>query len=127
MKRFVVALILVALPFLAFAASDKYSNVGSGTKAVVAPGTAIALSSVSIPCGGVFISSYYEVSHDSTPPYVGGSGVLGGGFGTKALTATCRGLKVMSRDVIFIPVTNVNAVYVDSAYTADGVNFIYLY
>lgn len=126
MRKFLVLGILCILPSLVLASSpDRYSNIKSGNSQVTTPGTAVQLSTTSIPCKELYITSYHKVSHDTGCVYIGGSDVsAGGAYGDKA---TKKGIAVMSDDALYLPAANLNVVYVDSQHTADGVSFVYLY
>lgn len=94
------------------------SNIGDGTKTVTTAGTAVPLSSTSVPCKVVYITAR---STNTGRIMVGGSTVVA------AISTSSRGLPLSANDTTPpIIVDDLNKVYIDSTVSGEGVMFMYL-
>ncbi len=87
------------------------STVDSGNKNVTAAGTAVPLSSTSIPCQAVDVSAKRT---NAGIIYVGGSGV-----------SSSNGRWLYPGDAVSLNIRDVNATYIDAAVSGEGVTFLY--
>lgn len=92
-----------------------YSNIGDGIQKVAAAGTAEQLSSSSIPCRKVLIQACPE---NTDVVVVGASTVV-------AALATRRGISLVPGGQVYLSVTDVNKLYVDSLVSGEGVSYVY--
>jgi hypothetical protein len=96
-------------------ASGSHSEVGEGTTTVTAAGTAVPLSSTSVPCKRVWVGA-----HESN------SGVIAvGGAGVVAALATREGTPLYPTQGDWFNVSNLNLLSVDSTQNGDKVNYFY--
>lgn len=87
-----------------------YGKIVSGTTTVITSGTAVRITSTSTPCGGVWVSG--DVGNSSVI-YVGDSSVSG-------VSGSCQGIACEpAGNSIFIPVNNLNLLYVDAGVNGD--------
>lgn len=87
-----------------------YGKIVSGTTTVITSGTAVRITSTSTPCGGVWVSG--DVGNSGVI-YVGDSSVSG-------VSGSCQGIACEpAGNSIFIPVNNLNLLYVDAGANGD--------
>ena len=94
-----------------------YGKIVSGKTTVTTSGTAVRITATSTPCGGVWISG--DVGNSGVV-YVGDSAVDG-------VSGQCRGISVEpAGNAIFIPVNNLDLLYVDAGANGDVVAWAYV-
>lgn len=87
------------------------TSIGSGTRVVTTAGTRVQLSALSVPCKRVHIRTK---SDNTNYIYVGGSSV-----------SSTSGVYLNTTDSFTLNISNLNAVYIDSAVNGEGVMFTY--
>lgn len=133
-KVLVVCLICLFICSMAYAtAENKMRVVGTGNANVTTPGTAVQLSSVSVPVNEIILVGVFRhadgtmaVSHDVDKGlFIGDSLVNAGGVEHALTLANRKGILITSVDNIAIPGGDLNKIYVDSVNSHDGVSFMY--
>jgi len=91
-----------------------YGKIVSGATTVTTSGTAVRITATSTPCGGVWISGD-----------VGNSGIVYvGDINVSGVSGSCQGIACEpAGNSIFVPVNNLNLLYVDSSESGDKVSW----
>lgn len=92
-----------------------FRTVGDGVKSVTTAGTAVQLSSTSIPCRMVQIQARVANTGNIA---VGSSSVL-------ATAGAERGIILVPGAWVALRVTDVNKIYLDAAVSGEGVSYLY--
>ena len=92
-----------------------YTTIGDGLKNVTSAGTALAVSSSSIPCRVVRIKAFPE---NTNTVVVGASTVV-------ATLATRRGLSLSPGEEVEFRIDDVSKLYIDSVVSGEGVSYVY--
>lgn len=98
--------------------SDKnysYRTIGDGVKSVTTAGTAVQLSSTSVPCRMVEIQARVANTGNIA---VGSSSVV-------AAAGSERGIILVPGASVSLRVTDLNKLYLDAAVSGEGVSFLY--
>lgn len=91
------------------------NELGDGRKAVTTAGTRVPLSASAVPCCWIILTA---LSGNTGTVVVGSSTVV-------ASLATRRGMPLDASDSVNLSVTDLNAIYLDSAVDGEGVTFVY--
>jgi hypothetical protein len=136
MRKLLLVVLALFVATSAFASSPvvRFGQIGTGIATVTTPGTAVQLSSTSVPCSVVYMTAVYRadsvgimlVSHDNASMWVGASNVSAGGADTTITATNRRGHLLTSHDVMELPVADLNMVYIDSLHSQDSVSYTYL-
>lgn len=113
--------------FLVSVASAEFTSIGSGSKTVTTPGTAVQLSSTSEGARIVYLTANYGTSllTRDCVVYAGSASVnAGGAWGNTP--STRKGIRVLTDDVVYFDVADVSMIYIDSCHTGDGVTYTFV-
>ena len=92
-----------------------YPNIGDGIKKVTTAGTAVQVSTTSIPCRKVLIQACPE---NTGTVVVGASTVV-------AASGTRRGYALVPGQDVVLAVTDVNKLYADATVSGEGISYVY--
>lgn len=95
---------------------------GQGSKVSTTPGTAVALSAISVPCKWVRVCGF-EGNADSV--VIGFSNAVRAGATGGAPSGTRTGLVLGANQNEELKVSNLNLLYLDVITSGDGVHFLY--
>ena len=115
MKRIIVLLTLLASTSLGYCGEELYTLIGDGRQTVTTGGTAVRLSTSSIPCARVVITAETD---NTNAIAVGGDSVV-------AALATRRGVPLFAGDSIVVKTDNLNKIWIDAITDTEGVTYIF--
>lgn len=95
--------------------SNSFKSIGDGVKSVTTAGTAVQVSTTSIPCRMVEIQARVANTGNIA---VGASTVV-------AAAGSERGFILVPGASVSLRVTDVNKLYIDAAVSGEGVSFLY--
>lgn len=88
---------------------------GVGRQTVTSAGTAVQLSTTSVPCKEVLVQAETD---NTNPVTVGDANVVGA-------LATRKGIALSAGSVVTIECTNLNQIYIDAVTNTEGVTYFY--
>ncbi len=101
--------------------TEANNSLGVFRKVVTSAGTAVAISSTSIPCRSVTLTA---LETNSGTVVAGGSGVVAA-LGTTGATGTRKGTPLAAGDSVTFAVHDLADVFIDSTVSAEGVSGTY--